>query len=167
MLESHWLACPVTDSITDCLVQSLYEVWHAESECRALQNQSAEHGRVIEQSQSSILEHEKKAERLFATRGQQRQVHFSSCPTFTHCMHSHRHAPLSSTESAGCMSKHAEHLLFKHMPMSANQWHACTHAATHCSCNGHYSPAMHSTSDHGCIVCQAVSDSLRAGCLSS
>lgn len=54
--------------------QSYYEVWSAESECRALQNQSAEHGRVIEQSQSSILEQEKRAERLFAERGKQQQA---------------------------------------------------------------------------------------------
>lgn len=62
----------------DCFIQSYYKVWSAESECRALQNQSAEHGRVIEQSQSSILEQEKKAERLFTERQKQQQVYFSS-----------------------------------------------------------------------------------------
>ena len=60
--------------VSALLLQRYYEVWQAERECTSYQNQSAQHTRVIEQSQSSILDQEKLAEKLFVTRREQQKV---------------------------------------------------------------------------------------------
>ena len=54
--------------------QAYYQVWTAEQECRVYRRQSADHTRVIQESQVTIGQQEKQTEELFVKRHEQKKV---------------------------------------------------------------------------------------------
>lgn len=75
-MHAGWLELAADSLNADFIIvfQRYYEVWQAERECSSYQKQSAQHSNVIQQSQASILNQEKLAEQLFATRREQQKV---------------------------------------------------------------------------------------------
>lgn len=54
--------------------QAYYQVWTAEQECRVYRRQSADHTRVIQESQVTIGQQEKQTEELFVKRHEQKKA---------------------------------------------------------------------------------------------